>query len=107
MTYEWADKVLVRYVNVNVIVYGMKWILIIFCSLYNKNIYYLIEYSGYGDFNDNDTECSEANIYDDIECVYKYITTEKNIDPKTIILYGRSLGSGPTCYLAEHHVVGG
>ena len=24
MTYEWADKVLVRYVNVNVIVYGMK-----------------------------------------------------------------------------------
>lgn len=25
----------------------------------------------------------------------------KKIGPKRIVLYGRSIGSGPTCYLAE------
>ena len=28
-------------------------------------------------------------------------------DPKSIILYGRSVGSGPSCYLAEKKIVGG
>ena len=29
------------------------------------------------------------------------------VAPENIILYGRSLGSGPTCYLAEKEKVGG
>ena len=31
----------------------------------------------------------------------------RKIDPKSIVLYGRSLGSGPSCFLAEKYEVGG
>lgn len=30
-----------------------------------------------------------------------YVISQLSKDPQTIVLYGRSLGSGPTCYLAE------
>jgi len=45
-------------------------------------------------------EPSEANCYADIDCVFEYLTKERNIPPEHIVLYGRSLGSGPSCYLA-------
>jgi len=64
-----------------------------------------LEYSGYGE-QDN-TDCSENYIYNDIVCVYNYLIDQLNIKPEDIILYGRSLGSGPSCYLAEKHSVGG
>ena len=46
-------------------------------------------------------------MYDDIETVYMYLTENLEIDPDTILLYGRSIGSGPTCYLAENYPVAG
>ena len=46
-------------------------------------------------------------MYDDIETVYLYITENLSIDPESIILFGRSIGSGPTCYLAEKYPVAG
>lgn len=69
------------------------------------------DYSGYGlskpgkDFeNENNGEAfgpSEERCYADIEAVYNFITKGKRLLPKDIILYGRSLGSGPSCYLAQ------
>mmetsp|Transcript_11015 Transcript_11015/g.18265 ORF Transcript_11015/g.18265 Transcript_11015/m.18265 type:complete len:285 (-) Transcript_11015:198-1052(-) len=55
---------------------------------------------------------SEHNCYADIEAVYDYLTTERGIAPHQIVLYGRSLGSGPSCWLAaktarDGHSVGG
>ena len=44
---------------------------------------------------------SETNCYSDIEAVFNYLTKEKKIPPEHIVLYGRSLGGGPSCYLAE------
>jgi len=32
---------------------------------------------------------------------------ELKLEPKNIIIFGRSLGSGPSCYLAEKYEVGG
>eukprot|EP01038_Epipyxis_sp_PR26KG_P008318 gene8318-11253_t len=56
------------------------------------------DYEGYGKTNGFP---SEQNCYDDIDAAYNYLTTEKNISSDKIVLYGRSLGSGPSCYLAE------
>lgn len=56
------------------------------------------DYEGYGKATGTPTEQA---CYDDIDAAYNYLTQEKNIIPSDIILYGRSLGSGPSCYLAE------
>lgn len=43
---------------------------------------------------------SENMIYRNIEAAYVYLTQSRGIPSKNIILYGRSVGSGPSCYLA-------
>ncbi|KAL7467176.1 hypothetical protein ACHAXS_007424 [Conticribra weissflogii] len=44
---------------------------------------------------------SEAQCYIDIEAAYAYLTEIEKVHPKDILLYGKSVGSGPTCYLAQ------
>ena len=45
---------------------------------------------------------SEANCYKDIDAAYEYLMTQKKVEPQNLILYGRSVGSGPrSCYLAQ------
>ena len=85
VVYEWVTKYLINFVNVNIIMY---------------------EYTGYGPDQEGFT-CSEQNCYNDAERAYQYATCELKIPPERIILYGRSLGSGPSCYLAEKYPVGG
>ena len=63
------------------------------------------EYTGYGESNGKIPQ--EQSLYDDIETVYLYLTENLGIDPDTLLLYGRSIGSGPTCYLAENYPVAG
>jgi abhydrolase domain-containing protein 17 len=43
----------------------------------------------------------------DIEAVFDYLVIEKEIPQKNIILYGRSLGCGPSIHLASKFEVGG
>lgn len=75
MIYEWFND-LARVLKVNILVY---------------------DYTGYGKSQGTPAETS---CYADIEAAYKYLTTVRNVLPEQIVLYGRSLGSGPTCYLA-------
>ena len=63
------------------------------------------EYSGYGESNGALPE--ERSLYNDIETVYLHLTENLNISPDHIILYGRSIGSGPTSFLAEKYRLGG
>lgn len=49
---------------------------------------------------------SEAKTNADITAAYKYIRAQ-GVEPRNIVLFGRSLGSGPSCYLAAHEEVGG
>ncbi|GBG26185.1 Monoacylglycerol lipase ABHD12 [Hondaea fermentalgiana] len=56
------------------------------------------DYTGYGN---NNLQPSEEDCYADIDAAFSYLTVVKGISPRNIILWGRSLGSGPTCYLAE------
>ena len=44
---------------------------------------------------------SEMNCYANIRAAYTYLTTVEQIPPKHVILYGKSVGSGPTCWLAQ------
>lgn len=55
------------------------------------------DYTGYGV---NRSEPSEEACYADIDAAFAFLT-EKGVAPSNIVLWGRSLGSGPTCYLAE------
>lgn len=63
------------------------------------------EYTGFGESNGRLP--GEQSLYEDIETVYLYLTENLNISPDNIILYGRSIGSGPTSYLAEKYPVAG
>ncbi|OIT01098.1 uncharacterized protein LOC107819883 [Nicotiana tabacum] len=56
------------------------------------------DYSGYGG---SSGKPSEFNTYYDIEAVYNCLKSEYGIKQEDIILYGQSVGSGPTLHLAS------
>ncbi len=62
------------------------------------------DYEGFG-FSDGSP--TEQSCYRDIDAVYKYMTETLKIPPERIIIYGRSVGSGPSCYLAEKEKAAG
>jgi len=67
------------------------------------------DYTGYGL---STGKPSEQNCYADIEAVFEHLRNERELSSHQIVLYGRSLGSGPSCYLAaktagENESVGG
>lgn len=64
----------------------------------------LYEYSGYGQSTGRP---SEKNMQADIQAAYTYLTEVVQVDWNNIILFGQSIGSGPTCYLAAQVPVGG
>jgi abhydrolase domain-containing protein 17 len=80
---DWVEKVFISRVAVNVMLY---------------------EYTGY---DDQAFEPSEKFVYSDSEAALWFLTKCMCIPLNKIILYGRSLGSGPSCYLAEKYPVGG
>lgn len=55
------------------------------------------DYSGYGA---STGKPSEFNTYYDIEAVYNCLKNEYGIKQEDVILYGQSVGSGPTLHLA-------
>lgn len=64
----------------------------------------LYEYSGFGIATGKP---SEANCYADIEATYDFLVHDAGVNPNTIVLFGRSMGSGPTVYLASQRRVAG
>ena len=58
------------------------------------------DYEGYGL---HEGTSSENSCYRDIENVVGYLKNNYQIEPKNIILYGRSLGTGPTVNIATKH----
>ncbi|KAK2994321.1 hypothetical protein RJ640_009462, partial [Escallonia rubra] len=56
------------------------------------------DYSGYGA---SSGKPSEFNTYYDIEAVYNCLKSEYGIKQEDMILYGQSVGSGPTLHLAS------
>lgn len=61
------------------------------------------DYRGYGL---SDGRATEAATYRDIEAVYRHLTGELRVPPERILVYGRSLGSGPSVELAARRPIG-
>lgn len=61
----------------------------------------IYEYSGYGGHENGNP--SESMVYSDCEAALKFLTDVLFIPIEKIILYGRSIGTGPSCYLAEKY----
>lgn len=63
------------------------------------------DYTGYGPLGGTPTE---RQVYYDIEAVYNWCSIHVTSDPGSrVILYGQSVGSGPSCYLASRQPVAG
>lgn len=62
------------------------------------------DYRGYGTSQGTP---SESNAYQDIDTAYDYLTRKLNISTQNIIVYGRSVGGGPSVDLASRKSVAG
>lgn len=56
------------------------------------------DYEGYGKAGG---QPSEQSCYQNIDAAYSFLINTLHVPPEQIVLYGRSLGTGPSCYLAE------
>lgn len=56
-----------------------------------------IEYPGYGLYPG---ECSAEQIIEDADNVFQYLTLDIGVNPRDIVVFGRSIGSGPATWLA-------
>lgn len=59
------------------------------------------DYAGYGL---STGEPTEQRVYDDVRAMYRYLIERKGYAPGEIVLYGRSVGGGPTAQLATEVV---
>ena len=62
------------------------------------------DYPGYGHSSGAPTE---KGAYRAVEAAYDYLTSELEIAPDNIVLYGQSIGGGPSTFLAANKPVGG
>ncbi|KAL3808801.1 hypothetical protein ACHAXA_011185 [Cyclostephanos tholiformis] len=63
------------------------------------------DYSGYGE---SGGVPMEKNTYRDVKMVYEWVVSNVAKSESNVILYGQSVGSGPSCYLASRRAdVGG
>nr|CAG4709492.1 unnamed protein product [Naegleria fowleri] len=60
------------------------------------------EYFGYGVLQDIE-EPSEQGVYECALTAYNYVVHTLNIPPESIIIYGTSMGTAASIYLAAHH----
>ena len=63
-----------------------------------------MEYPGYGLYKDSSPNADL--ILNDAEYVYNYLNKRLGYDEKNIIIFGRSIGSGPSTYLASKYKPG-
>lgn len=64
----------------------------------------LIDYRGYGQSTGRVRR--EQDIYTDGQTAWRYLVGEKRIDPKDIIIWGRSLGGGVAAEIARDKAIG-
>ena len=62
-----------------------------------------VEYPGYGVY---EGEANAKTILEDAEIVFDFLTQELGVAPENIYLFGRSIGSGPSTYLAANREPG-
>lgn len=63
------------------------------------------DYRGYG--LSTGARPSVAGALRDADAVYRFVVDSLHVDPTTLIVHGRSVGTGPATHIASHHAVGG
>jgi len=63
----------------------------------------IFDYRGYGRSQGSP---SEAGTYRDAEAAWRYLTEQRRIPARNIVLFGRSLGAAIAAYLATRHTPG-
>ncbi len=58
---------------------------------------FILDYRGYGE---SEGKPSEAGTYDDATAAWRYLVEQRHIEPRNIVLFGRSLGAGIAAELA-------
>jgi pimeloyl-ACP methyl ester carboxylesterase len=61
----------------------------------------LFDYRGYG--SSSPTPPSEQHFNEDAQAAYAYLTVQRHIPSRDVIVFGRSIGTGPATELATHH----
>ena len=61
-----------------------------------------VEYPGYGIYKEA-SGCNSEKITEDCDYVYQYVIQETGLKEKDLLMFGRSMGSGPATYLSAHH----
>lgn len=62
-----------------------------------------VEYPGYGVYEGSP---NADQILADADSVYEFARTQLHVEQRNIIIFGRSIGSGPACYLAGTRKIG-
>ena len=58
-----------------------------------------MEYSGYGLYNG---VASSDRLLNDALYVYDHLTNKLGVSPNDIVIFGRSIGSSPACFIANN-----
>ena len=61
----------------------------------------LVEYPTYGVYTNR--ELSEESICQDADHIFQHLVLRMGLRPSQIIVFGRSMGTGPSCYLASKY----
>jgi len=72
------------------------------CKFLSKMLHvnlFAYDYTGYGMAYEEGNP-SEEDCYADIDAAYDFLRSDLSVPAQNIVLYGRSLGSGPSCHLA-------
>lgn len=64
---------------------------------------FIFDYRGYGR---STGKPSEQGTYRDAEAAWEYLTVKRRIDPRTVVVLGRSLGGAVAVWLAAQHTPG-
>eukprot|EP00826_Nyctotherus_ovalis_P018118 TRINITY_DN1539_c0_g1_i15.p1 TRINITY_DN1539_c0_g1~~TRINITY_DN1539_c0_g1_i15.p1 ORF type:complete len:340 (+),score=70.76 TRINITY_DN1539_c0_g1_i15:72-1091(+) len=62
----------------------------------------IVEYKGYGIYKGSP---SASSILDDADLVFTYLICALRFKPEDILIFGRSIGSGPACYLSSKYSI--
>ena len=59
------------------------------------------EYPGYSVSTPSEHKASEKRCYQAVDAAMQYLVESEGVSPRSLVLFGRSLGTGPTCDLAS------
>lgn len=63
----------------------------------------IIDYAGYGLSNG---KASEAQTYRDVKAAWQFLIEDKQVDPSSVVLFGRSLGGAVAAWIAANEEPG-